>query len=615
MRILDGIQCPSDLKQLNLEQLTALAQEIRELLIDSVSKTGGHIASSLGAVELTVALHRVFNSPEDKIIFDVGHQAYAHKILTGRKDRMNTLRQFKGLSGFPKPHESIHDAFIAGHASTSISVALGYALADKQQGLDHYSIAVIGDGALTGGMAYEAIINAGRSSSNLVILLNDNGMAISRTVGSIASGLTKIRTSRRYFHTKDRFHRFMRHIPAVGVPIDRFFSWIVRHLKRAIYNTTFFEDLNLDYLGPVDGHDVAALMVILERAKQLKHPCIVHAVTVKGKGFSAAEHNPVAFHGATTFDAKSGEFATHQSDNFSLQFGDIMCRLAAKDDKICVITAAMTDGCGLDCFARQYPQQFYDVGIAEEHAVTFAAGLAAGGMRPIVAVYSTFLQRCADQLIHDVALSGHKVIFAVDRAGLVGADGETHQGLYDLALLRNAGITILSPANYAELDRAFMRAVYEIDGPVAIRYPRGAEPDLEFADSMDQAFTVIRPGDRIALLSHGAGMAQVIDASAQLENVSVIKINQLWPIEAEFIQTLSSFDHIIYVSEEERFGSIGESIAAALSGTSTKVHILAPHGFVEQGSVAQLRQMLSLDAEGIVDYCRKECSYGSKTTP
>lgn len=615
MRILDGIQCPSDLKQLNLEQLTALAQEIREFLIDSVSKTGGHIASSLGAVELTVALHRVFNSPEDKIIFDVGHQAYAHKILTGRKDRMNTLRQFKGLSGFPKPHESIHDAFIAGHASTSISVALGYALADKQQGLDHYSIAVIGDGALTGGMAYEAIINAGRSNSNLVILLNDNGMAISRTVGSIASGLTKIRTSRRYFHTKDRFHRFMRHIPAVGKPIDRFFSWIVRHLKRAIYNTTFFEDLNLDYLGPVDGHDIAALTVILERAKQLKHPCIVHAVTVKGKGFSAAEHNPVAFHGATTFDAKSGEFATHQSDNFSLQFGDIMCRLAAKDDKICVITAAMTDGCGLDCFARQYPQQFYDVGIAEEHAVTFAAGLAAGGMRPIVAVYSTFLQRCADQLIHDVALSGHKVIFAVDRAGLVGADGETHQGLYDLALLRNAGITILSPANYAELDRAFMRAVYEIDGPVAIRYPRGAEPDLEFADTMDQAFTVIRPGDRIALLSHGAGMAQVIDASEQLENVSVIKINQLWPIEAEFIQTLSSFDHIIYVSEEERFGSIGESIAAALSGTSTKVHILATHGFVEQGSVAQLRQMLSLDAEGIVDYCRKECNYGSKTTP
>lgn len=615
MRILDGIQCPSDLKQLNLEQLTALSQEIRELLIDSVSKTGGHIASSLGAVELTIALHRVFNSPEDKIIFDVGHQAYAHKILTGRKDRMNTLRQFKGLSGFPKPHESIHDAFIAGHASTSISVALGYALADKQQGLDHYSIAVIGDGALTGGMAYEAIINAGRSNSNLVILLNDNGMAISRTVGSIASGLTKIRTSRRYFRTKDRFHRFMRHIPVVGEPIDRFFSWIVRHLKRAIYNTTFFEDLNLDYLGPVDGHDIAALTVILERAKQLKHPCIVHAVTVKGKGFSAAEHNPVAFHGATTFDAKSGEFATHQSDNFSLQFGDIMCRLAAKDDKICVITAAMTDGCGLDCFARQYPQQFYDVGIAEEHAVTFAAGLAAGGMRPIVAVYSTFLQRCADQLIHDVALSGHKVIFAVDRAGLVGADGETHQGLYDLALLRNAGITILSPANYAELDRAFMRAVYEIDGPVAIRYPRGAEPDFEFADSMDQAFTVIRPGDRIALLSHGAGMAQVIDASAQLENVSVIKINQLWPIEAEFIQALSSFDHIIYVSEEERFGSIGESIAAALSGTSTKVHILAPHGFVEQGSVAQLRQMLSLDAEGIVDYCRKECSYGSKTTP
>ena len=614
MKILDGIKDPSDLKQLNPEQLKILTQEIRELLIDSVSKTGGHIASSLGAVELTVALHRVFDSPADKIIFDVGHQAYAHKILTGRKDQMGTLRQFKGLSGFPKPHESIHDAFIAGHASTSISVALGYALADKRQGTDHYSIAVIGDGALTGGMAYEAIINAGRTNSNLIILLNDNGMAISQTVGSIANGLTKIRTSRRYFHTKDRFHRFMRHIPVIGKPIDRFFSWIVRHLKRAIYNTTFFEDLNLDYLGPVDGHDMNALMVILERAKQLKRPCIVHAVTVKGKGFSAAEHDPVAFHGAATFDAHSGEFATHQSDNFSLQFGDIMCRLAEKDDKICAITAAMTDGCGLDCFARQYPQQFYDVGIAEEHAVTFAAGLAAGGMRPIVAIYSTFLQRCADQLIHDIALSGHKVVFAVDRAGLVGADGETHQGLYDLALLRNAGITVLSPANYAELDRAFMRAVYEIDGPVAIRYPRGAEPDLELSNTMDQPFAVIRPGERIALLSHGTGIVQAIDAAAKLENVSVIKINQLWPINPKLIQLLSSFDHVVYISEEEKAGSIGESIASELSGKSTKVHIMAPHGFIEQGSINQLRKMLSLDADGITDYCRKECNYASKTT-
>ena len=614
MKILDEIQSPSDLKQLNLEQLNALAQEVRELLIDSVSKTGGHIASSLGAVELTLALHHVFDSPKDKIIFDVGHQAYAHKILTGRKDRMNTLRQFKGLSGFPKPHESIHDAFIAGHASTSISVALGYALADKRQGADHYSIAVIGDGALTGGMAYEAIINAGRTNSNLIILLNDNGMAISQTVGSIASGLTKIRTSRRYFHTKDRFHRFMSHVPVIGKPVDRFFSWVVRHIKRAIYNTTFFEDLNLDYLGPVDGHDINALTVILERAKQLKRPCIVHAVTVKGKGFSAAEHDPVAFHGAATFDIHSGEFVTHQSDNFSLQFGDIMCRLAAKDDKICVITAAMTDGCGLDCFARQYPQQFYDVGIAEEHAVTFAAGLAAGGMRPIVAVYSTFLQRCADQLLHDVALSGQKVIFAVDRAGLVGADGETHQGLYDLALLRNAGITILSPANYAELDRAFMRAMYEINGPVAIRYPRGAEPNLELSNSMDLSFTVVRPGDRVALLAHGTGVVQAIDAAKKLENVSVIKINQLWPIDPELIQALSSFDHVVYISEEEKAGSIGESIALALSGTSTQLHILAPHGFIEQGSIAQLRQMLSLDADGIADYCRKECNYGSKTT-
>lgn len=614
MKILDSIKTPADLKKLNLEQLNILANDIRESLIDSVSQTGGHIASSLGAVELTIALHRVFQTPQDKIVFDVGHQSYAHKIITGRHAQMHTLRQFKGLSGFPKPCESEHDAFIAGHASTSISVALGYALADKRQGRDDYSIAVIGDGSLTGGMAYEAIINAGRCRANLIILLNDNGMAISKTVGSIASGLTKIRTSRRYFHTKDRFHRFMRRIPGVGKPLDRFFTSLIRRIKGAIYNTTLFEDLNLSYLGPVDGHDINALTVILERAKQLKRPCIVHAVTVKGKGFSAAEHDPVAFHGATTFDAKSGEFIQHQPDNFSLQFGDIMCRFAAKDDKLCVITAAMTDGCGLSCFARQYPQQFFDVGIAEEHAVTFAAGLAAGGMHPVVALYSTFLQRCADQLIHDVALSGHKVIFAIDRAGLVGADGETHQGLYDIALLRNAGITILSPSNYTELETAFAKAMYELKGPVAIRYPRGTEPEQELPDTMSSTYSVIRPGNRLVLLSHNTGIIHAMQAADILGDVGVIKINQLWPLDPDLIHALSAYSHVIYISEEEKSGSIGESIAAALSGDNTRVHILAPHGFVEQGSIAQLQKLLSLDVDSIVAYCRKECKYGSKTT-
>ncbi len=607
MSILDGVQSPADLKKLNMDQLEVLAGEVRESLISTVSRTGGHIASSLGAVELTLALHYVFQSPEDKIVFDVGHQAYTHKILTGRKNQMHTLRQFKGVSGFPKPHESEHDAFVAGHASTSISVALGYALADKHQGKNHYSIAVIGDGALTGGMAYEAICNAGRSNANLIVLLNDNGMAISKTVGSIANWLTKVRTSRRYFHTKDRFHRFMRRIPMIGKPLDRFFSFIVRRIKGSIYNTTIFEDLNLSYLGPVNGHDIEALTVILERAKQLQRPCVVHAVTVKGKGFAAAEDDPVAFHGATTFNCESGEFISHQSDNFSLQFGDMMCRLAQEDEKLCVVTAAMTEGCGLVHFAKQYPNRLYDVGIAEEHAVTFAAGLAAGGMHPIVAIYSTFLQRCADQLIHDVALSRQKVIFAIDRSGLVGADGETHQGLYDLALLRNANIPILVPSCYAELKQAFRLALYEMDGPVAIRYPRGAEDDGIAPVDMALPFVVQQKGNSVVLVSHGGMLTTVISAAESLSGVGVIKMNQLWPLDESLIDELKTYSHVVYVSEEECAGSIGESLAACLSGTAARVHILAPHGFVEQGTVMQLRKMLGMDVDGIVKYCQKEC--------
>lgn len=607
MSILDGVQSPADLKKLNMDQLEVLAGEVRESLISTVSRTGGHIASSLGAVELTLALHYVFQSPEDKIVFDVGHQAYTHKILTGRKNQMHTLRQFKGVSGFPKPHESEHDAFVAGHASTSISVALGYALADKHQGKNHYSIAVIGDGALTGGMAYEAICNAGRSNANLIVLLNDNGMAISKTVGSIANWLTKVRTSRRYFHTKDRFHRFMRRIPMIGKPLDRFFSFIVRRIKGSIYNTTIFEDLNLSYLGPVNGHDIEALTVILERAKQLQRPCVVHAVTVKGKGFAAAEDDPVAFHGATTFNCESGEFISHQSDNFSLQFGDMMCRLAQEDEKLCVVTAAMTEGCGLVHFAQQYPNRLYDVGIAEEHAVTFAAGLAAGGMHPIVAIYSTFLQRCADQMIHDVALSRQKVIFAIDRSGLVGADGETHQGLYDLALLRNANIPILVPSCYAELKQAFQLALYEMDGPVAIRYPRGAEDDGIAPVDMALPFVAQQKGNSVVLVSHGGMLSTVLSAAESLSGVGVIKMNQLWPLDESLIDELKTYSHVVYVSEEECAGSIGESLAARLSGTAARVHILAPHGFVEQGTVTQLRKMLGMDVDGIVEYCQKEC--------
>ena len=345
----------------------------------------------------------------------------------------------------------------------------------------------------------------------------------------------------------------------------------------------------------------------MERAKQLHRPCVVHAVTVKGKGFAAAEDDPVAFHGATTFDRESGEFISHQSDNFSLQFGDIMCQLAQNDERICVVTAAMTEGCGLVHFANHYPNRLYDVGIAEEHAVTFAAGLAAGGMRPIVAIYSTFLQRCADQLIHDVALSGQKVIFAIDRAGLVGADGETHQGLYDLALWRNAGIPVLAPSCYSELKQAFMLALHGMEGPVAIRYPRGTEDDTLNPVDMSNPFSILRTGEGVVLVSHGVSISTALSVSDRMSDVGVIKLNHVWPIEESLISELKKYSHVIYLSEEEKAGSIGESIASCLSGSSVQMHILAPHGFVEQGTVSQLRKMLGIDVDSVVEYCQKEC--------
>ena len=426
MSVLDRVNSPKDLKKLNDNELEELCSDIRELLINTVSKTGGHLASNLGVVELTVAMHKVFNSPNDQIVFDVGHQCYTHKILTGRKDKFSTLRTENGISGFTRPVESEHDIFSSGHSSTSISSAVGLARAKQIKGEKGKVIAVIGDGALTGGLAYEALNNSGNDNSNLIVVLNDNNMSISKNVGSMAKNLTTIRTSKRYVTFKSNFQRHLSRIPKIGTQINRFFTYINTKIRKVVYKSTFFEDLGFRYYGPIDGHDIDLLVDVFNAAKAHNHSVLIHVNTVKGKGYYPAEKNPTQFHGIGKFDINTGE-PKSSGKNFSAAFGEVMCKFAQKDSRICCVTAAMAEGTGLCNFAKQYPKRFFDVGIAEQHAVTFSSGLARNGLVPVFAVYSTFLQRSYDQLIHDVAMQNLKVIFAIDRAGFVGEDGESHR--------------------------------------------------------------------------------------------------------------------------------------------------------------------------------------------
>lgn len=612
MSILDFIESPRDIKNLSVDELDQLAGEIRAFLIKSVSHTGGHLASNLGVVELTIALHRVFDVPRDKLIFDVGHQCYVHKILTGRRGRMDTLRSIDGLSGFPKPYESAYDCFGTGHSSTSVSLALGFATADKLAGRDNSSVAVIGDGALTGGMAFEALNNAGRSKTNTIVVLNDNGMAISRNVGGIARGMTRIRISRKYFHAKDRVHRFLSRT-RLGMKLDRGISRTVRAVKDVIYDTTWFEDFNFVYLGPVDGHDIGALTVLLDRAKQLKKPCVVHVVTKKGRGFSAAEHDPVTFHGAPHFNAETGVCETPGEPDFSAAFGQSLVELASKDERICAVTAAMTDGCGLTGFKRACPARFFDVGIAEQHAVTFSAALSAGGYLPVFAVYSTFLQRAYDQVLHDAALSGVKLVLGVDRAGIVGSDGETHQGLFDVPLLSGIpGVTVLCPASFAELRTGLEQALYQYEGVVAVRYPRGGEPAcFRGRDTMHEPVSVIRESaaKNLAIVSYGRETADALDACALLAEYdpALIKLNRVSPLPDGLYGLLQEYRYVVAVEESMRAGGVGERLAALLSDTPAIVKTLAVDGFVEHGAPALLRARLGLDGPGIADFCMREC--------
>ncbi len=563
-KILSNIKSPTDLKKLNSEQIEPLCREIRDCLINTVAKNGGHLASNLGVVELTVALHRVFNSPEDSIIFDVGHQSYTHKILTGRFDRIDTLRTENGLSGFMRPDESVHDPAITGHSSSSISAAYGIYKAKSLSGESGTSVAVIGDGALTGGMVYEALNNAGAGKGNFIVVLNDNKMSISRNVGALARYLTVIRSRPDYHRFKGQVEKFLLKIPFFGKYVFRFVFKSKTLLKNAIYHSNVLEGLGFSYLGPVDGHNERMLEDVLNIAKNQTRPTLVHVMTTKGKGYKFAETNPNVYHGVGPFDIKQGA-NNENNNNFSAVFGRSLCALAEKDKRICAITAAMSHGTGLYEFSQKFKNRFFDVGIAEQHAVTFAAGLAKGGMRPVFAVYSSFLQRGFDQIIHDAAIENLPITICVDRAGFVGEDGETHQGLFDVAFLSQIpNVTVYSPSNYEELEIMLKKAIYS-NGVSVVRYPRGGElkgcNDIPFTD---EPFSVFGSGDT-AMISYGRVIANVLCAQKRLENTAVIKINRLSPIDKTLADKLKKYKRVFCFEEGIKNGGIGERIGSLIA--------------------------------------------------
>lgn len=601
---------PEHLNDMTDQQARQLCQQLRVQMIQSVAKTGGHLASSLGVVEILVAVHRVFDLDVDRLVFDVGHQCYAHKILTGRGSAMHTLRKFGGLSGFPKPYESRADAFISGHASNSVSVALGMARARTVNGENYSVLALIGDGALTGGLAFEGLADAGSSGEPLIVILNDNGMSITKNVGGVAAHLAKQRLKPQYLRLK-KFYRRVTGKNAVGKAVYRVTHRAKKMVKDALLGYSMFEDMGFVYLGPVDGHDVSYLTRMLRYAKELNCPVLLHVKTVKGKGYTPAELEPDHFHGVGSFDVETGQAVSKSGGaNFSSVFGETMCRLAQEKPELVAITAAMQSGTGLSGFAKAYPNRFFDVGIAEGHAVAMTAGLAKQGALPVFAVYSSFLQRGYDMLIHDLALLKLHGILAVDRAGLVGEDGETHHGVFDVAFLSTVpGMQILCPASYAELRAMLRHAVLEMSGPVAIRYPRGGEGAWTGMAGVEGT-RVLQEGADITLVAYGVMVDQVLQAARLLErrgySATVVKLNSIRPLDLGPILQWSEKTGRLLVAEEcNDTGSVGRTIASelALQGRPVKLALVnLGDGFVPQGSVAQLREMKGIDAEGI---CKK----------
>ena len=605
-RLLESIELPQGVKNLNKQQLEELCLELREEILDKVSVTGGHLASNLGTVELTVALHYVFDSPREPIVWDVGHQCYSHKLLTGRD--ITGIRTENGLSGFPKPSESEHDAFVAGHASTSVSAALGIAEAKKINGDDSSVVAVVGDGAASGGMIYEAINNAGRSKTNLIVVLNDNEMSISKNVGAMAKYLAKIRNKEGYFHFKDAMQRFLLKIPLIGNGIFKAEKYCKTTLKDFYYGSNTFEYFGFVYLGPVDGHDISMLIRVLKRAQSIKGPVLVHINTVKGRGYRPAEMLPSKFHGIAPFNKENGELSEAHKKSFSDAFGEIICAMAEKDEKICAITAAMTDGTGLENFAQKYPERFFDVGIAEEHALTFAAGLATGGMKPVFAVYSTFLQRSFDQIIHDASINPLHIVLAIDRAGIVGGDGETHQGIFDVPMLTAIpGVTIYSPFNYTELERE-LKLAFESDGVQAVRYPRDSEKAVlpKYTTSYGN-FDFFENGKDSLIVTYGRLFSEACSA-AEITGASVLKLGKIFPIANEAIKKAASFKNVFFFEESVQNGSIAEHFGTVLYETSFRGRyiIKCVEGFVPHMKVSSAMKKYGLDGESMAALIEKE---------
>ena len=609
MRYLDKIKSPADIKGLKEVELKLLAEEIRETLVDTISETGGHLASNLGVVELSIALHYVFDSPYDKIIWDVGHQAYTHKLLTGRYKKFKTIRQENGLSGFCSPKESEHDIFYSGHSSTSISSALGVATANSIFNDKHHTIAIIGDGAFTGGLTYEALNNAARSGKRLIVILNDNEMSISPNVGSMARYLAVLRSKPEYFLLKERTEKVLNKIPLVGPPVAKGIVKLKSRIKNRMYKSTFFEDLGFQYMGPIDGHNTMQLIDALKSAKMLERPVLLHINTKKGKGYDYAEKAPSEFHGISKFNVDTGE-PVYSGPNFSEEFGHFLCDVAAKDKRICAITAAMSLGTGLEEFKKMYPSRFFDVGIAEEHAVTFASGLARGGAVPIFAVYSTFLQRTFDQIVHDGTMQDLHMILAIDRAGFVGADGISHQGILDTAFLNGIPkMTVYAPATYQGLKQAFIEAIYHKTGVVAVRYPRGCEP--KFPEGIEKDFKSFELyGDEnpdVVLVTYGVISANAICACDTLRQqgqaVAVIKLNRIIPIPQEAVQFAAGTKRVFFFEEGIRRGGIGESFACELTqhGFAGSYHLTAiPEEFVVHASVPAQLKKYQLDESGML---------------
>ena len=611
--ILETINSPADVKRLSEEDAVRLCQELRRFLVEQVSRTGGHLASNLGVVELTVAIHRVYDTASDRLVLDVGHQCYVHKALTGRRELFGTLRQFGGLSGFPKPYESVHDAFMAGHASDSVSVALGMARARTLLGAEYQVAAVIGDGALGGGLSFEGLNDAGGSGEPLVVILNDNGMSIDKNVGGLSKHLSRMRTEPEYYAFKKKYRKVLEKLPA-GRTLYEWSHELKTALKKSLLPpvSTVFEDMGFSYMGPVDGHDVQRLTAVLRAAREAGRPVLVHVHTVKGSGYGPALREPEKFHGVGAFDPTTGQVRQPAQETFSHVFGETLRQLARQDGRVCAITAAMADGTGLTGFAVEFPRRFFDVGIAEGHGVAMAGGMAKQGLIPVFAVYDSFLQRGYDMLVQDMALEKLHGVLAVDRCGLVGADGETHHGCLDY-LSQIPGMTVLAPASFAELRRMLRRAVLDMTGPVAVRYPRGGEDGYD-GDCGDEPVTVLRQGTDAAIVTYGILTGQALRAAELLEkegvSLRVVKLNRVAPLDGDGIcRALDGVKRVVAAEDQLRAGAVGERLGALLleRGAGIERYALrnAGEALPAQGSTAQLRHVLGLDAEGMAQAVRE----------